>query len=72
MSNTNYHQELILKGLIAVETEPSSEERARFLTAAADMLHDPSLAERCRVTARCLREAEGAQLRLFNSIRENS
>ncbi len=70
-TRTDYQQELIRKGLIAVEELTSSSERANFLSAASDMLADPQLAERCRATASCLREADNAQMRLFDSIRPN-
>ena len=72
MTIAQYQQELILKGLMAVESLPSSEERANFLEAAACLITNQQLAERCNVTARCLREAEMAQLRLFNSLRPNA
>lgn len=68
---TYYQQELIRKGLIAVEELPSSSERANFLFAASEMLADTRLSECCRATATCLMEAENAQLRLFDSIRSN-
>jgi hypothetical protein len=68
MKPQDYQQELILKGLLAAMADPSSEERANYLEAASSLLVDQTLSERCAVTARCLREAEQAQLRLFSFI----
>lgn len=69
MSPAAAKQNLILLGLVSVESIPSIAERITYLEAAAALLEDHQLAQRCSVTARCLAEAEAAQLRLFQTIK---
>lgn len=69
MNPQEAEQHLILRGLATVETIPSLSDRIDLLAAASRLLTDEALAHRCSVTAACLREAEGAQLRLFKSLR---
>jgi hypothetical protein len=64
-------KELIITGLRSVENLPSTMQRADYLDAAAKLLGCDPLASECRVTARCLREAESTQLRLFKSLQPN-
>lgn len=62
-------QELILRGLATVETATCPSQRLALLEAASRLLVDEALAHRCSVTAAVIREAESAQLRLFQSLR---
>jgi len=62
-------QQLILRGLVSIESISDPAKRAELLEAAAYLITDEELSNRCRATAACLREAEAAQGRLFNSIR---
>jgi hypothetical protein len=69
MHDHEAEQQLIIRGLSTVETILCLNERIALLDAAARLLADKDLSQRCSVTAACLREAEGAQLRLFKSLR---
>lgn len=62
-------QELIRRGVASLGDVPNAADRAALLVTAAEQLADEDLAMSCRATASCLREAEAAQLRLFQSIR---
>lgn len=69
MTRTDLQQEIVRRGITTLEAVPDTHERASLLEAAADLLTDEELSIRCRATASCLREAEAAQLSLFNSFR---
>ena len=69
MTSTEAEQKLIMLGVASLENTTSATERVAMLEAAARLLSDESLAERCSVTAAVIREAENAQLRLFKSLR---
>ena len=65
----DYKRALVLRGLSSLSAVASTEDRIGLMEAAADLLEDEKSKEDCRVTARILREAEDAQLRLFAALK---
>lgn len=68
MTQHSLQQELIRRGIASLGNVTAPMHRAALLEAGADLINDEELATQCRTTAACLRETEGAQLRLFNTI----
>ncbi len=71
MDTKTAQEKLIRFGVASIEsTQTSPAERIALLEAAADLLPEASdLSHQCSVTAACIKQAEEAQLSLFNAAR---